>query len=95
MKVGPLDPQHVSGTAGGERRAVAPAGSSPAEPSARVELSSRAMLRGDDSGRADFDAARVERVAQAIRDGSFRVDPEVIADKLIANAQELLGRPSA
>lgn len=41
---------------------------------------------------ADFDADKVERMRQAIADGSFSVNPEVIADKLIANAQELLGK---
>jgi negative regulator of flagellin synthesis FlgM len=41
-----------------------------------------------------FDAAKVERLAQAIRDGKFEVNAEVIADKLITNAQELLARNS-
>jgi negative regulator of flagellin synthesis FlgM len=39
-----------------------------------------------------FESGKVERIAAAIRDGSFKVNADVIADKLIANAQELLGR---
>jgi len=34
----------------------------------------------------------VDRIAQAIRDGQFKINPEAIADKLIQNAEELLGR---
>jgi negative regulator of flagellin synthesis FlgM len=42
-----------------------------------------------------FDTAKVDRIAQAIRDGQFKVNHEAIADKLIINAAELLGsRPS-
>ena len=39
-----------------------------------------------------FDSAKVDRIAQAIRNGSFTIDPGAIADKLLSNAQELLGR---
>ena len=38
-----------------------------------------------------FDTAKVQRISDAIRNGQFKVNPEAIADKLIANAQELLG----
>ena len=37
-------------------------------------------------------SAKVERIAQAIRDGKLTVNAGAIADKLIANAQELLDR---
>jgi negative regulator of flagellin synthesis FlgM len=64
----------------------------PAAPdaSAKVELSSTAstLLSGGTS--AEFDTAKVARVSQAIAGGTFKVNPEVIADKLISNAQELL-----
>ena len=41
---------------------------------------------------AEFDAEKVTRISKAIEDGTFKVNPEVIADKLIANAQELLSQ---
>lgn len=94
MKIGALDNPSVPTPTGSERRSSPTPAGSAAEPSTRVELSSQAALIGGGAGSADFDAAKVERVAQAIRDGSFRVDAEAIADKLIANAQELLGRRS-
>ena len=55
-------------------------------------LSSTAKSLGD--GNAEFDAAKVERVSNAIRDGKYQVNAEAIADKLISNAQELLSRGS-
>ncbi len=58
--------------------------------SATVALSSTAstLLSGGTSG--EFDADKVARVGQSIADGTFKINPEAIADKLIANAQELL-----
>jgi hypothetical protein len=38
----------------------------------------------------DFDAKKVERMAGAIRNGTFRADAEAIADKLISRDPELL-----
>lgn len=57
--------------------------------SAKVTLSSAAtgLLTGADS---DFDADKVSSVKQAIDNGSYKVDAEVIADKLISNAKDLL-----
>ena len=55
-------------------------------------MSSTAALQGQDAADGTFDAQKVQRLAQAIKDGKFEVNPEAIADKLIANAQELLGK---
>ncbi|RZL00284.1 MAG: flagellar biosynthesis anti-sigma factor FlgM [Rubrivivax sp.] len=59
--------------------------------SAKVTLSNTAanLLSGADP---TFDANKVSKVKQAIDDGSYKVDPEAIADKLIANSRELLER---
>ncbi len=89
MKIGPLDPNTPALPVAGERKAPA-AGGSAAEASAKVQLSSSASLLG--GGDVSFDKAQVERIAQAIRDGKFEVNAEAIADKLIANARELLGK---
>lgn len=91
MKIGPLDSKPAAAPVASER--PAPAKSSGAtEPSAHVELSSAAQALGADAADGTFDAEKVARLAQAIKDGKFEVNPEAIADKLIANAQELLGK---
>lgn len=60
--------------------------------STQVELSPEATMLSHASQDPSFDQAKVERIAQAIRDGSFSINPGAIADKLLANAQEVLGR---
>jgi len=85
----------------GNAAAAAPAANAPAkggtaaaapEASAKVALSPAASLLVNESN-ADFDAAKVARIAQAIRDGKFKINAEGIADKLIGNAKELLAGP--
>ncbi len=66
-------------------------GAQGAEAASTVQLSSTAAGLLADASAPEFDAAKVERMKQAIADGSFKVNAEAIADKLIANAQELLG----
>ena len=64
-----------------------------ADARAQVQLSAAASgLLGAAQAGADFDADKVARISQAIENGSFKVNAEVIADKMIANAQELLGK---
>ena len=50
------------------------------------------VARGYESARntGDFDAAKVKAIKAAIEKGTFKVDAEAIADKLLANAQETL-----
>lgn len=92
MKIGSIEAKPVAPAPGGERKTpAAPAGTA-AEPSAQVELSSAATLIAKTADDGTFDARKVERIAAAIRDGKFQVNPEAIADKLIVNAEELLGR---
>lgn len=59
--------------------------------SAQVAISSAARVAasaGQDDG--SFDAAKVQRISQAISEGKFTINASAIADKLVANAQELL-----
>lgn len=90
MKIGPFEAKNLPAPATAERKATPQPGA--AEPSAQVQLSSAAKGLQASEGDPAFDGAKVERIAQAIRDGKFTVNPEAIADKLIVNAQELLGR---
>ena len=75
---------------GAHRTRVAAATAGAADPSATVALSSTAatLLSGGAAG--EFDAEKVARMSEAIASGSFKVNAEAIADKLISNAQELL-----
>ncbi|WP_326541668.1 flagellar biosynthesis anti-sigma factor FlgM [Pseudorhodoferax sp.] len=38
----------------------------------------------------DIDQAKVDEIKAAIADGSYQINPEAIADKMLANAQEML-----
>lgn len=61
-----------------------------------ISTAASALLSGNDAvsaGTADFDQAKVDRISNAISRGQYKVNPEAIADKLLANAQELLSRP--
>jgi negative regulator of flagellin synthesis FlgM len=60
--------------------------------SATVALSSAASTLLSTGAASEFDADKVARIASAIADGSFKINPHAIADKLIANAQELLSK---
>jgi negative regulator of flagellin synthesis FlgM len=84
--------------ANGHAPAMAPHSAKPAivevppEASTKLALSPAAAVLVNESN-ADFDAAKVARIAQAIRDGKFQINAEAIADKLIGNAKELLAGP--
>jgi negative regulator of flagellin synthesis FlgM len=73
---------------GGHRPPVA----APPDESAQVLLSAEAKQLGGIKDETGFDTKKVERIATAIRAGTFKVNPEAIADKLISNATELLAR---
>lgn len=66
----------------------------PREPqaaSAQVQLSPAATaLASAEQADGSFDMDKVQRMAQAIREGRFEVNADKIADKLLANARELL-----
>jgi negative regulator of flagellin synthesis FlgM len=99
MKIGNPSDKPTNGVGGTRTEGTAPSKPSGktksldggVDSSAKVTLSSAAstLLGGTDPA---FDAKKVASVKQAIDDGSYKVDPEVIADKLISNAKELLTR---
>ena len=67
-----------------------------AEPTGKTGQESAVAKLSDQSGelsapQAPLNAAKVEEIRQAIRDGSFKVNPEAIADKVIESARELVG----
>lgn len=98
MKIGQLEnkPAGVErpAAAGAERKADVVKGGAAAA-SAQVELSPTAAALSGEVAEGSFDQAKVERIAQAIRDGSYQINAEAIADKLISNAQELLGKANS
>ena len=95
MKIGPLDSKPSISPSSAERKTT-PEAAAPkaAEASAKVALSPAASSLSVATGDVAFDTAKVERIAQAIRDGKFKINADVIADKLIINAEELLGPKS-
>ncbi len=94
MKIGPVDtsippvaPANGAAAAAGSGK-PAPAAATP-EASTKVALSPAAAKLVNESN-ADFDTEKVSRIAQAIRDGQFKVNADAIADKMIVQSQEFL-----
>lgn len=57
-----------------------------------VSSQARELEKAESSNSADIDTEKVASVRAAIADGSYQVNAEAIADKLLSNAQELLNR---
>jgi len=94
MKIGSIENKPAVTSVSNDRKSTGTtaAGKGASESSATVALSPEASALSAVAGDGSFDAGKVERVSQAIKDGTYKVNPEAIADKLIANAQELLSR---
>ena len=95
MKIGSLDNPALVNATNGDRKAQAPAKDTPragAEPSATVAISAQGSQLSAAMADPTFDADKVQRLAQAIKDGKFEVNADKIADKLISNAAELVSR---
>lgn len=93
MKIGSIDNKLPVAPVAGERKAGSTAGSTTtAAADDTVAISPEASALASVAGDGSFDAAKVARISQQIQDGSYKVNPEAIADKLITNAQELLAR---
>lgn len=52
----------------------------------------RGLDAASSRNQGDFDAGKVKAVRNAIDNGTFTIDAEAIADKLLANAQEVMSR---
>lgn len=63
--------------------------------SAGVEVTvsnlARSLSTAKSGESADVDMAKVNAVRASIQNGTYTVNPEAIADKLLSNAQEMLG----
>ena len=57
-----------------------------------VSALARTLEQNDAGNAADVDAAKVASVKNAIQQGTYTVNAEAIADKLLSNAQEMLNR---
>jgi negative regulator of flagellin synthesis FlgM len=57
-----------------------------------VSQQARALEQSASDVASDVDTQKIAAVRAAIQDGTFAVNAEAIADKLLANAQEMLKR---
>ena len=70
----------------------ADASPSPAESNVHISPQSSQLQRAESSASSSsvVDTGRVQEIKQAINDGSFKVNPEVVADRLLETVRELL-----
>ncbi|OPF62504.1 flagellar biosynthesis anti-sigma factor FlgM [Hydrogenophaga sp. H7] len=79
--------------AGAEAAAAGGLAAATAQPQAGVTVtlsSSASQALSSGGGNDVFNAEKVEAMKQAIADGSFKVNAEAIADKMLSNAAEML-----
>lgn len=88
---------YIGSVAGGPQKAAqAPTGaeavaaSGTPQPGVTVTLSSGVQAASSSNGSDVFNAEKVEAMKQAIASGTFQVNAEAIADKMLANAAEML-----
>ncbi len=60
-----------------------------------VSTLARALEKSDDTQPGDIDEQKVASVRSAIENGTYVVNPEAIADKLLSSAQEMLNRTTS
>jgi negative regulator of flagellin synthesis FlgM len=99
MKINPSPESAAAPSAGGVgkpvagSRAAAPAAAAPAAADgAPVTVSPLARSLEPVSAGDGVDRKKVDAVREAIAKGTYKVDAEAIADKLLGDAQEILSR---
>lgn len=93
---GPTKPAERLGASVGNAATAAAAPESSAGVAVTLSPVTQTMTNGvARSGTDVFNAEKVQAMRQAIQNGSFSVNAEVIADKLLSNAREMLGVASA
>jgi negative regulator of flagellin synthesis FlgM len=90
----PSTPPAAAPAAKAQQGPAAAATSEASKASVAVTVSprARALEQSKQTEAADVDTAKVDAVRTAIADGTYVVNPGVIADKLLANAKEMLSR---
>jgi len=89
MKIGSFDNSKPVPLPSGNSNPVPAAKAAAPEASATVALSPAAAVLVNEKN-ADFNADKVARIAQAIREGKFEINAEAIADGLIAHTRDVL-----
>ena len=81
-------------TASQAQSAAATASHNASSPGVAVTVSAqvRTLSQADASDAADVDMDKVNAVRSEIEQGTYTINPEAIADKLLANAKEMLDR---
>ena len=97
MKVDSSPDSYIGSVAGGPQKATELAAAAPvaatAKPPAGVTVtlsSSTVSAMAQEGGSEVFNTEKVEAMKQAIASGTFKVNAEAIADKMLANAAEML-----
>lgn len=98
MKVESGSPDsYIGSVAGGPQKAAQPptgaeavAAAGTPQSGVTVTLSSSVQAASSAGGGDVFNAEKVEAMKQAIASGTFQVNAEVIADKMLSNAAEML-----
>lgn len=71
---------------------AAESGAARAEAGVSVDVSSTVQSLGRTGSGSGIDEAKVASMREAIANGTFTVDAGAVADKMLANAQEMLSR---